>query len=99
MKKTSKKEQDCFGFCWIFVVVCSVSGPFNPKFRSSFYAISIVAAILIMIPIGLAMFFWSLNPPASDVKKRKDQDSNFSLLKCQQEKSARTDLNRKIFCI
>ena len=72
MEETSKKEQDCFDFCWIFVVVCSISWSLLPGLDPGFYAISIVAAVLIMIPIGLAMFFWSLNPPASDVKKRKD---------------------------
>ena len=56
------------GFLWIYAVF---SGPLIPVLDPGFYAISIVAAILIMIPIGLAMFFWSLNPPASDVKKEE----------------------------
>jgi len=32
----------------------------------------LIAAILIIIPLSLALFFWSLNPPASDLKKEKD---------------------------
>jgi hypothetical protein len=31
----------------------------------------LIAAILFMIPIGCVLFFWSLNPPASDIKRRK----------------------------
>jgi len=57
------------GFLWLYAVF---PGPFMPGLDPTFYAISIVAAVLIMIPIGLALFFWSLNPPKSDVKKRKD---------------------------
>jgi len=72
VEETSKKEQDCFGFCWIFVLYAVFPGPLIPGLEPGFYEISIAAAILIMIPIGLAMFFGSLNPPASDVKKRKD---------------------------
>ena len=47
-------------------------GPFIPGFDPMFYWISLVAAILIMIPICLMLFFWSLNPPAVDIKKTKD---------------------------
>jgi membrane protease YdiL (CAAX protease family) len=57
------------GFLWLYAVF---PGPLIPGLDPGFYAISIVAAVLIMIPIGLALFFWSLNPPASDVRKRKD---------------------------
>jgi len=56
-------------FLWIYAVF---PGPFIPGLDPMFYAISIVAAVLIMIPIGLALFSWSLNPPKSDLKKRKD---------------------------
>jgi len=47
-------------------------GPLYPGLDPTFYTISIVAAVLIMIPIGLALFFWSLEPPKSDLKKRLD---------------------------
>ncbi len=57
------------GFLWLYAVF---PGPFYPGLDPNFYAISIVAAILIMIPIGFALFFWSLEPPKSDLKKRKD---------------------------
>jgi len=56
-------------FLWIYAVF---PGPFIPGLDPTFYTISLVAALLIMIPIGFALFFWSLNPPKSDVKKRKD---------------------------
>ncbi|AFS81162.1 hypothetical protein NKOR_06415 [Candidatus Nitrosopumilus koreensis AR1] len=56
------------GFLWLYAVF---PGPFLPGLDPGFYAISVVAAVLIMIPVCLAMFFWSLNPPKSDVKKRK----------------------------
>jgi len=43
-----------------------------PGLEGGFYVISVVAVVLILIPMCLAMFFWSLNPPESDIKKRKD---------------------------
>ncbi|MCV0430335.1 hypothetical protein [Nitrosopumilus sp.] len=57
------------GLLWLYAVF---PGPLIPGLDPNFYAISVVAAVLIMIPICLAMFFWSLNPPKSDLKKRKD---------------------------
>ena len=57
------------GFLWFYAVF---PGPFMPGLDPTFYSISVVAAVLIMIPVGLALFFWSLNPPTSDVRKRKD---------------------------
>ena len=56
------------GLLWLYAVF---PGPLMPGLDPGFYAISVVAAVLIMIPVCLAMFFWSLNPPKSDVKKRK----------------------------
>ena len=56
-------------FLWLYAVF---PGPFIPGLDPTFYTISLVAALLIMIPIGFALFFWSLSPPKSDVKKRKD---------------------------
>lgn len=56
------------GILWFYAVF---PGPFMPGLDPGFYAISVVAAVLIMIPIGLALFFLSLNPPKSDIKKRK----------------------------
>ena len=56
-------------FLWFYAVF---PGPFIPGLDPTFYTISMVAALLIMIPVGLALFFWSLNPPKSDIKKRKD---------------------------
>lgn len=54
------------GFLWFYAVY---PGPFLPGLDPGFYTITLVAALLIMIPIGLALFFWSLNPPSSDLKK------------------------------
>jgi len=56
-------------FLWLYAVF---PGPFIPGLDPMFYTISIVAAVLIMIPICFALFFWSLNPPKSDLKKKKD---------------------------
>ena len=72
VKKILKKNKIVLvfiGFLWLYAVF---PGPFFPGLNQGFYVISIVALLLIMIPIGLALFFWSLNPPKSDVKKRKD---------------------------
>ena len=57
------------GFLWFYTVY---PGPFIPGFDPMFYSITLVASILIMIPICLMLFFWSLNPPASDIRKTKD---------------------------
>ena len=57
------------GFLWFYTVY---PGPFSPGFDPMIYWISLTAAVLIMIPICLMLFFWSLNPPAADIKKTKD---------------------------
>ena len=57
------------GFLWFYAVY---PGPFLPGLDPGFYTLTVIAAVLIMIPIGLALFFWSLNPPSSDLKKEKD---------------------------
>jgi len=72
VKKILKKNKILLifiGLLWLYAVF---PGPFFPGLDPTFYTISVVAAVLIMIPIGFALFFWSLNPPKSDVKKRKD---------------------------
>lgn len=71
-KKILKKNKTlliCIGFLWLYAVF---PGPFLPGLDPTFYTISLVAALLIMIPICLALFFWSLNPPKSDLKSRRD---------------------------
>ena len=67
--KKNKKILVFVGLLWLYAVW---PGPFIPEIDPTFFTITLVAALLIMIPICLAMFFWSLNPPTSDVKKRKD---------------------------
>lgn len=59
----------CIGFLWFYAVY---PGPFIPGIDPTYYYTTLIAAILIIIPVGLALFFWSLNPPASDLKKEKD---------------------------
>ena len=56
------------GFLWLYAVF---PGPLIPGLDPGFYAISIVAAVLIMIPLSFVMFFWSLNPPTSDARKKR----------------------------
>lgn len=72
VKKLLKKNKIVIifiGFLWLYAVF---PGPFFPGINPMFYTISVVALLLIMIPVCLALFFWSLNPPNSDLKKRKD---------------------------
>ncbi|MGI9565439.1 MAG: hypothetical protein ACR2LL_00300 [Nitrosopumilus sp.] len=70
-KKLVKKNKLVLIFVsalWFYAVY---PGPFLPGLDPGFYTITLIAALLIMIPVCLAMFFWSLNPPSSDLKKRK----------------------------
>jgi hypothetical protein len=70
IKKLIKKNKLILvfiGFLWLYAVF---PGPFIPGLDPTFYSITLIAAILIMIPICLALFFWSLNPPKSDLKKK-----------------------------
>ena len=55
------------GLLWFYAVF---PGPFFPGLDPAFYIPSLLAAVLIMIPICLALFFWSLNPPNSDLRGR-----------------------------
>lgn len=71
-KEVIKKNKIVLAFIGILWLYAVFPGPFIPGLDPTFYTISLVAALLIMIPIGFAIFFWSLNPPKSDVKKRKD---------------------------
>ncbi|WP_428323930.1 hypothetical protein [Nitrosopumilus sp.] len=71
-KQLIRKNRLVFVFIGILWFYAVFPGPFMPGLEGEFYVISVVAAILILIPVCLAMFFWSLNPPKSDVKKRKD---------------------------
>jgi len=57
------------GLLWFYAVF---PGPFFPDIDPTYYYTTLIAAILIMIPLGLALFFWSLNPPSSEIKKEKD---------------------------
>lgn len=55
------------GFIWFYAVY---PGPFIPGLDQTFYYATLIAAILFMIPAGLMLFFWSRNPPSSDIKRR-----------------------------
>ncbi len=50
---------------WLYAVF---PGPLMPGLDPTFYAVTVVAAVLILLPVGLALFFWSLNPPSSDLR-------------------------------
>jgi len=67
--KKNKVMIGFIGFLWFYTVY---PGPFIPGFDPMFYWISLTAVVLIMIPVCLIFFFWSLNPPATDIKKIKD---------------------------
>lgn len=72
LKKLLKKNKivlGFIGFLWFYAVY---PGPFLPGLDPNFYYLTLIAAVLIMIPVGLALFFWSLHPPSSDLKKEKD---------------------------
>jgi len=56
------------GFLWLYAVY---PGPFIPGLNPTYYMATLIAAIIIMVPICLALFFWSLNPPTSDVNRNK----------------------------
>jgi len=56
------------GFLWLYPVF---SGPFIPGLDPTFYTISLVAALLIMIPVCLALFFWSLIPQSPILRVEK----------------------------
>ena len=67
--KRNKIVLALMGFLWFYAVY---PGPFFPGIDPGYYFTTLIAAILIIIPLSLALFFWSLNPPVSDLKKEKD---------------------------
>ena len=67
--KKNKVLLGFIGFLWFYAVY---PGPFIPGLEPGFYWLTLAAIVIIMIPICLMLFFWSLNPPASDIKKSKD---------------------------
>ncbi|TRZ80583.1 MAG: hypothetical protein D4R90_01400 [Nitrosopumilales archaeon] len=63
-----KKNKVLLGFVafvWAYTVFPI---PLIKGIDPAFYWISLGVAIMIMIPISLAMFFWSREPPVSDLK-------------------------------
>jgi len=70
-RKVLKKNKAVLAFVSLLWFYAVFPGPFIPGLDPMFYTITLVALLLIMTPICLALFFWSLNPPTSDVKKRK----------------------------
>jgi len=68
-KKILNRNRALLGFVVLLWLYAVFPGPFVPGLDPAFYSVSVIAAVLIMIPVGLAMFFWSLNPPTSDVGK------------------------------
>ena len=63
--KKNKVLLGFIAFVWVYTVFPI---PLIKGIDPAFYWISLGVAILIMIPIGLSMFFWSREPPASDIK-------------------------------
>jgi len=64
-----KKNKILLGFIaflWFYAVF---PGPFLPGFDSTFYWATLMAAVVFMIPICFMLFFWSRNPPSSDIRK------------------------------
>ena len=70
-KKVLKRNKLLLGFIGLLWFYAVFPGPFFPGLDPTFYTATLIAAVLFMIPIGCMLFFWSLNPPVSDVKKRK----------------------------
>ena len=68
-----KKNRVLLGFVVLLWLYAVFPGPLIPGLDPTFYAISIVAAVLIVIPVGLTLFFWSLNPPTSDARKKRKE--------------------------
>ena len=70
VKKLLKRNKVMLGFIaflWLFAVF---PGPFIPGLDPAYVTATLIAAVLFMIPIGFMLFFWSLNPPTSDLRKR-----------------------------
>ncbi len=70
IKKLLKRNKILLGFVaflWFYAVY---PGPFLPGIDPSYYTVTLIAAVLIMIPVGFMLFFWSLNPPVSDIRKK-----------------------------
>ncbi|TBR12365.1 MAG: hypothetical protein EPO62_00260 [Candidatus Nitrosotenuis sp.] len=67
-KEIVKKNKIIVGFVifiWFYAVF---PGPLIPGLHEGYYVVFVIAAVVCMIPLCLMMFFWSINPPASDVK-------------------------------
>lgn len=69
-KKILKRNRMVLAFVGLLWLYAVFPGPFLPGLDPGFYSVTVIAAVLIMIPVGLALFFWSLNPPSSDLRKR-----------------------------
>ena len=63
--KRNKLIWGMLGFIWVYAVF---PGPLVPGLHSGYYLVFAIAGILCMIPLCLMAFFWSINPPASDIK-------------------------------
>ena len=70
IRKLLKKNKIVLGFAAFLWAWAVFPGPFIPGLDPTYYMITIVVALLIMIPLCLALFFWSLSPPKSDLRKK-----------------------------
>lgn len=62
-----KRNKVLLGFVAVVWIYAVYPIPLIPGLDPTFYWITLFAAILFMIPAGLMIFFWSRNPPASDI--------------------------------
>jgi len=62
--KRNKVLLGFIAFVWAYAVFPI---PLIPGLDPTFYWITFAAALLFMIPVGFMIFFWSRNPPSSDV--------------------------------
>lgn len=53
---------------WLYAVF---PGPLIPGLDPGFYTATVIAAVLIMAPVCLMLFFWSMAPPTSDARRRR----------------------------
>lgn len=66
-KEIIKKNKIIVGFVafiWFYAVF---PGPLIPGLHEGYYLIFVITAVVCMIPLCLALFFWSRHPPSSDL--------------------------------
>jgi hypothetical protein len=67
LKAIIKKNKIVVGFVVFIWAYAVFPGPLIPGLHQGYYVVFVIVAVVCMIPLGLALFFWSRNPPASYV--------------------------------